>query len=645
MFGRNKALFLLIPMFVMGGAGSVFGQISIPSSGHGSMGGLQTIEKQDWRIFGRVLALNGEGVSGAKVRMEVGGGIGSVQEVETDMLGRFSKVFKLDARQFENLRVKLLVTKSDYQDARTVVEFPEGKTWEIDVTMLGSGEDPLQLSQDDLVDRIGGRLRSVRDELQDSARRKYDELAAEVLKNRENAKSLAALEQLSKKESNCVDCATLAALANLEVGDWTSATKYAAAAAEANQKSAHPRPEPALMVGVIESWKHEPTKAATFFTEALKYQPNDPLALEELGRSQLLAMNDEAADDLLAKAVAAGAPPDARLLRVRALMGMNDLPTAQGEMDKYIAGRELRTLPRHARLLYEQLQGRLELAAYGHGKSFLTESPADIVKVAPELKGFEPAANQNDLTAILQKVGKSVSDFFDNFPDTVSVESVKQETLKKDNKLADQSSQTFKYLLVAKPEQRGLGLEEYRTNDIGNRTGIIGLDKGFMLTSGFASASLLFHPAYQPDTDFRLLGTEDLNGRKAIVLAFAQNPDRARITEMFHGDRDTVMILVQGIAWVDPESGHILRMRTDLLKPADKVRLARQTTEIEYTPVTFKQTTREYWLPHAVTVTVDWKGRKFRNEHGYSDFKLFNVNAEEKRKSSELQGDKEGPGK
>lgn len=647
MANLRRSLFSLISAILLFGALPCWSQgpgQGLPTTGRGPMGGLTVIEKQDWRIFGRVLKLDGEGLSGAKVRMDVGG-FGGVKDAETDMLGRFSEVFKLDVTQFETLRVKLLVTKSDYQDARTVVEFPAGKTWEIDVTMLGINDDPNQLSQDDLIERVGTRLRTARDELPDSARKKYAEGATGVLERRETVKSAAALEELASKQPACVDCAALASLAFLETGDWSAATKQAAAAGEANQKSAHPRPEPLLILGAMQSWKREPAKAASFFLEALKYQPSDPMALEELGRSQLLANNDEAAEAYLSKAVSAGAPPEARLLRVRALLGMNDSQTASEEMDKYIAGRDVKDLPRHARLLYAQLQGRLELAAYGHVKSVLTQPIGEIEKALPELKGIQATTNQDELPATLQKVGKSVADFFTNFPDTVSVESVKQETLKKDDNLANQSSQKFRYLLVAKPEQRGLGLEEYRTNDIGNRTGIVGLDKGFMLTSGFASASLLFHPAYQSGADFRLLGTQDLDGRHAEVIAFAQNPNRAVITELFHGDRDTVLILVQGVAWIDAAAGQIMRMRTDLLKPATKVRLARQTTEIHFSPVPFKQVSKEFWLPREVTVTVDWKGRKYRNEHEYSDFQLFNVKAEETRKTSEIKEGRQGPGK
>ncbi|MGB7592397.1 MAG: hypothetical protein WCD04_05895 [Terriglobia bacterium] len=35
-------------------------------------------------------------------------------------------------------------------------------------------------------------------------------------------------------------------------------------------------------------------------------------------------------------------------------------------------------------------------------------------------------------------------------------------------------------------------------------------------------------------------------------------------------------------------------------------------------------------VPQQVTVTVDWNGKHLRNEHRYSEFQLFNVEATDK---------------
>ena len=55
------------------------------------------------------------------------------------------------------------------------------------------------------------------------------------------------------------------------------------------------------------------------------------LALQELGRSQLLLRNWGAADDYLAEALAARAEPEIRLLRIEALLGEDQFQAADQE--------------------------------------------------------------------------------------------------------------------------------------------------------------------------------------------------------------------------------------------------------------------------------------------------------------------------
>jgi hypothetical protein len=89
-------------------------------------------------------------------------------------------------------------------------------------------------------------------------------------------------------------------------------------------------------------------------------------------------------------------------------------------------------------------------------------------------------------------------------------------------------------------------------------------------------------------------------------------------------------ILSQGLAWIDPQSYQITRLRTDLLMPLSEVKLERATTEIAFGEVYFKGIGKGFSVPRQVTVTVDWNGKHLRNEHRYSEFKLFRVEATEK---------------
>ena len=48
----------------------------------------------------------------------------------------------------------------------------------------------------------------------------------------------------------------------------------------------------------------------------------------------------------------------------------------------------------------------------------------------------------------------------------------------------------------------------------------------------------------------------------------------------------------------------------------------------------FTEISAPLWLPRDVTVTVEWKGKKFRNLHHYSHYKLFQVETKEKLKAA-----------
>jgi tryptophan-rich sensory protein len=73
-------------------------------------------------------------------------------------------------------------------------------------------------------------------------------------------------------------------------------------------------------------------------------------------------------------------------------------------------------------------------------------------------------------------------------------------------------------------------------------------------------------------------------------------------------------------------------MRTDLLAPRPEILLERQTSEIELGEVRFDTVPRPLWLPRKVVVTAVWQHLFYRNEHRYSDYKIFSVETREDKK-------------
>jgi hypothetical protein len=303
-------------------------------------------------------------------------------------------------------------------------------------------------------------------------------------------------------------------------------------------------------------------------------------------------------------------------------------------------------MPLRVRELYTQVQQRKKVEiAYAKVSSDVDEPIDYLRRTTPELQGLTPAADQSALGSILAAVGKNVSEFFQNFPNTSSMEAIHQEKLRRNGKPSGEQDQTFHYLCLIPNQTWGPGFSEYRAGVSGEQGQPKGLQDGFMLTSGFTSASLIFHPAYQAQSTFRYLGRQKVNGRDTVVLAFAQQPAKSKMYGTFKSGDVLMTTFTQGLAWVDAQTYQIIRLRTDLLKPLPEVRLEKQTTEIDYAEVRFKGVDGGFWLPKEVNVTVGWDGKNLRNQHEYSGFQVFNVAATQridKPKSSQQVSDLSG---
>jgi tetratricopeptide (TPR) repeat protein len=600
------------------------------------MGPFRSLETNTWRIFGRVTNPRGDPLGGAMVRVDIGTGEDSVRVLKTNLQGEFQTYWSLGAQTVKHLNVTLLASKSGYADARETAEFglKEG-TRGVDMVLRESSEDPDQLSLAALMASLAPRLRedATKQSGVEPGRKEFMRGCAELIDRHDAVDAIPLLSKVVERAPGCVECRLLLSLALLDAGSWAGATRQLDEATELNDAGPVKRPEPRLMAGVLNAWRGDAGGAVGSFQKVLEIDPNYALGLQEMSRALMTQKNWEAADQYLEKAIRAGAPEQMRLWRVRVLLERGDPAEAGRVMDEYVAGRDIKTLSLESRTLYLRVQDRLSAAPRGKVKSVLAESPQELLEAMPELKGLQMASGQGELEAVLEKTGQGVEAFFKNFPNTVSVEQIHQERLSKDGKVRESRDQEFQYLLLTQAEKWGLGIEEHRTTPAGESTGLAGLNQGLTLTSGFASASLVFHPAYQDGANFLYLGRQTLEGKDLHVVAVEQRPETARMVERFIADDASVLVLSQGLAWIDPTTFQIVRLRSDLLTPQPKVRLQRRTTEIQYQEVAFKQVAAAFWLPQQVTVTVDWRGRTLRNLHRYSDFRLFNVATEEHRRT------------
>lgn len=265
------------------------------------------------------------------------------------------------------------------------------------------------------------------------------------------------------------------------------------------------------------------------------------------------------------------------------------------------------------------------------------DSPwAELVEGIPELEGIEAAQDQHDLSGILQKVGECEEVFVQEVPQISAEEQITREELgrvkqsaepgakKSTDKVTPKSTALarYSYLIVPNLTIDGMSFDEFRIPE-GKTFYDSFIDSRLTVTRGFVLMPLHFHPSMQQESTFRYLGRQMVDQQKTYVIAFAQRSEGARFTAQITHLGNSVDVPVQGIAWIEPHSFHIVRMRTDLLAPYPQVQLDELTTQIDFAEVRLQRVAEALWLPTRVAVTTVSSGKAYRNLHTYGSFKRY----------------------
>jgi hypothetical protein len=168
-------------------------------------------------------------------------------------------------------------------------------------------------------------------------------------------------------------------------------------------------------------------------------------------------------------------------------------------------------------------------------------------------------------------------------------------------------------------------LEEYRTDKHGRRLADGNGAGAGTFAYGFINDWLRFYPGDRNESRFRYLGRQEIDGRKALVVAFAQTPGSIKYPTQFRFANTPVALLFQGVAWIDPSDFTILRMREDLLAPRPDVDLSYFTSTIRFGAVHIEKAASSPWLPQEVDMEWGFKGLLLERRHTYSDFRLYEV--------------------
>ncbi len=143
------------------------------------------------------------------------------------------------------------------------------------------------------------------------------------------------------------------------------------------------------------------------------------------------------------------------------------------------------------------------------------------------------------------------------------------------------------------------------------------------LSQGFISQWLFFYPLNQPESDFRYLGEQEIDGHHTLVVAFAQKAGSVRLPATYTSGKTKFPLLMQGVAWVDSSDFRIVRLRTDLLSAPTETALGRLTSDIQFKEIHLADLPSALWLPSEVEITAKIGEEGLHESHTYSDYRLF----------------------
>ena len=231
------------------------------------------------------------------------------------------------------------------------------------------------------------------------------------------------------------------------------------------------------------------------------------------------------------------------------------------------------------------------------------------------------------LANLLNRAGDQTSAFVDQFSDVKCTEHVRQEKLGKDDKVALKEESSYDYLVILTNTGGELSLSESRlTLHEAKRDR---RNTSMLLSNGFATLFLVFHPYYAEAFQFSLAGEEVIGGKTFDKVTFRHIAGMKSPAALALRGREYPLELA-GTAWIDPQTGNIARIEAGIEDTLQDVGLKSLHSEIDFAPLPFADSQTVYWFPTRAMVEVETPRQHWRNLHLFTEYKKFSVSTEAK---------------
>jgi tetratricopeptide (TPR) repeat protein len=227
---------------------------------------------------------------------------------------------------------------------------------------------------------------------------------------------------------------------------------------------------------------------------------------------------------------------------------------------------------------------------------------------------------------IIADSGAMVDQFANDISKFSAIEDLVHERVDELGHAITKESRKYNFVAAISQDKPGyLEVEEYRSEN-----SQVAEYPDNMVTKGFPSLALVFHPAMKDNFEFVCEGLGELRGQATWLMHFRQRDDRPnRIHELKSGGM-TYRVDLKGRAWISAKTFQIVRIESELVKPMPNIQLLTEREVVDYGPVQFHSKNTELWLPMKADLYLDLRKHRYYRQHSFSHFMLFSTDSQDK---------------
>jgi hypothetical protein len=222
---------------------------------------------------------------------------------------------------------------------------------------------------------------------------------------------------------------------------------------------------------------------------------------------------------------------------------------------------------------------------------------------------------------VLQRTGKALESFWDRLSQVNCVETVQQVKLGPGGKVVNRLDSSFDYLVLLQLTGNEMLVDESRS---AITEGKEQKNVPLLITNGFSMLAFIFHPFFQSAFQYSAPEPVEVNGAKLWQVRF-QHVAGARSPSVLKLRQRDYPVEWQGTAWIDRQSGAIVRITAGLMPGMEDLGLKMLNADVQYGHVDFKGDPGTYWLPETATIEVETARQHWRNLHTFAKYRLFAV--------------------